>query len=417
MKSSRTCLTNRNSRSLAHTDAISSEWRSTEARQFDFWIGSWDVNLRAIQPDNTWKETIKAHARVYPILDGKAILELWDSPTIKGFSLRHYAPEKKKWVLHLDWPNEKESSFSSLEGSFRHCRGEFFASEKNKISRYTFCDITPESLRWDDAYSKDGGKTWTFDWIMEFSRTEAKPDWPSTTEALTSENAGSRRKGNEEEFAMIGALAGNWTGEIEVINADSRARVSAKMSVYKILDGCAVIQFLEYELDEKTHRNFSMLTYNAVAKRFEELSLDNRVGTAAEVRHGAIAGGVLELQAPESTAEKSSMTKTVWTLPSEGGKTVHIKSFASNDEKNWTQTMTLSLEPSKQNVDSMQLSDAINKTCPRSGKPIVASSLTEYRGFTVGFCNQHCRDDFAGNVADRDSDRAFFDGIILKLGE
>lgn len=415
MKSSTTCLTNISGRSLSQTDAISSQWQSTEARQFDFWIGSWNVNLRTIQPDNTWKESIKAHAKVYSILDGKAILELWDSPTVKGFSLRHYDPEKKKWVLYLDWPKGNESSFSSLEGSFRHGRGEFFASKKKTISRYTFCDITPESLRWDDAYSKDGGKTWTYDWIMEFSRTEAKPSWPSTTEAHTFENAGSLCKGSEEEYAMIEALAGNWTGEIEVIDDDSRAKVSAKMSVYKILDGCAVLQFLEYELDGKTHRSFFMLTFNAAAKRFEELSLNNRVGTAAEVRHGAIAGGVLELQPPESTAEKSAMTKTVWTLPSEGDKTVQIKSFASNDKKNWTQTMTLNLKPSKLIVDNLKLSDAINETCPRSEEPIVANSLTEYRGFTVGFCNQHCRDDFAANVANRESDRVFFDGIILKL--
>ncbi|NIQ57389.1 MAG: hypothetical protein GWN71_29565, partial [Gammaproteobacteria bacterium] len=43
------------------------------------------------------------------------------------------------------------------------------------ISRYTFSDITPASLRWDDAYSTDGGETWTHNWIMEFTRTGAKP--------------------------------------------------------------------------------------------------------------------------------------------------------------------------------------------------------------------------------------------------
>ncbi|MEM9090041.1 MAG: YHS domain-containing protein, partial [Cyanobacteria bacterium P01_F01_bin.53] len=41
--------------------------------------------------------------------------------------------------------------------------------------------------------------------------------------------------------------------------------------------------------------------------------------------------------------------------------------------------------------------EAINKFCPRSGKPIENDSLTEYRGHIVGFCNPGCRDDFAQN--------------------
>ena len=55
---------------------------------------------------------------------------------------------------------------------------------------------------------------------------------------------------------------------------------------------------------------------------------------------------------------------------------------------------------------------ALNKFCPRSGKPIVADSLTEYRGVVVGFCNTGCRDDFANNLTDRPSDRAYFDVLI-----
>ena len=57
------------------------------------------------------------------------------------------------------------------------------------------------------------------------------------------------------------------------------------------------------------------------------------------------------------------------------------------------------------------MADPINTTCPRSGKPVVANSLTMYRGMTVGFCNQQCRDDFASNVDERPDDRKFFDEV------
>lgn len=38
--------------------------------------------------------------------------------------------------------------------------------------------------------------------------------------------------------------------------------------------------------------------------------------------------------------------------------------------------------------------DAINDSCPWSGKPIADDSLTLYRGKVVGFCNPGCRDKF-----------------------
>lgn len=55
---------------------------------------------------------------------------------------------------------------------------------------------------------------------------------------------------------------------------------------------------------------------------------------------------------------------------------------------------------------------AINKFCPRSGKPVSNDSLTTYRGFTVGFCNPGCRDDFAKNSKANTRDSNYFDVVI-----
>ncbi|MCW8092130.1 YHS domain-containing protein [Alteromonas sp. ASW11-130] len=62
------------------------------------------------------------------------------------------------------------------------------------------------------------------------------------------------------------------------------------------------------------------------------------------------------------------------------------------------------------------MNKAINKFCPRSGKPVRDDSLTEYRGFTVGFCNSGCRDDFANNTEDCQSDTSYFD-VVIKENE
>jgi hypothetical protein len=44
--------------------------------------------------------------------------------------------------------------------------------------------------------------------------------------------------------------------------------------------------------------------------------------------------------------------------------------------------------------NELKIEDAVNETCPWSGKPIAADSLTRYQGAVVGFCNPGCRDKF-----------------------
>ena len=44
--------------------------------------------------------------------------------------------------------------------------------------------------------------------------------------------------------------------------------------------------------------------------------------------------------------------------------------------------------------EGLKLEDAVNETCPWSGKPIAADSLTLYKEAVVGFCNPGCRDKF-----------------------
>jgi len=45
-------------------------------------------------------------------------------------------------------------------------------------------------------------------------------------------------------------------------------------------------------------------------------------------------------------------------------------------------------------TDGLMLQDAINETCPWSGKPVVQVALMRYRGRVIGFCNPGCRDKF-----------------------
>jgi YHS domain-containing protein len=55
-----------------------------------------------------------------------------------------------------------------------------------------------------------------------------------------------------------------------------------------------------------------------------------------------------------------------------------------------------------QALPDLKLDNCINETCPWSGKPVSADSLTRYRGQVVGFCNPGCKDKFetAANAFD-----------------
>ena len=49
-------------------------------------------------------------------------------------------------------------------------------------------------------------------------------------------------------------------------------------------------------------------------------------------------------------------------------------------------------------MPTLDIADCINETCPRSGKPVQADSLSEYDGQVVGFCNIGCRDKFESAI-------------------
>lgn len=263
-----------------------------ESRQFDFWVGEWDVNLRVRQPDLSWVDTHQASARIYPILAGKAVLELWSEDAqagIKGYSLRYFDTARDEWILWLNWPGANRSGSSSLSGDFRHGRGEFFSTQSapdgtETISRYTFSDITDTSLRWDDAFSSDGGETWTNSWIMEFTRTADKPTLSATGGPAHTFHDGSRC--DAPEFRRYEFLSGRKDGEVVAGGAGP-----VTITGHRILDGCAVLTFAGPAGDPERAWGFSQLTYNTYANRYELTTLTSQPNTPVRMFYSRDATG------------------------------------------------------------------------------------------------------------------------------
>jgi hypothetical protein len=151
-------------------------------RDFDFHIGSWKTHLRRLQKpltgSTTWVE-YDGTTVVRKVWGGAANLVELDvqgpAGRIEGLSLRLYNPESRQWSLNF--ANRRGGVlFRPSIGEFTNGRGEFYAQEdldgRAILVRFVISDITPESCRFEQAFSDDGGKTWELNWIAVDTRAK-----------------------------------------------------------------------------------------------------------------------------------------------------------------------------------------------------------------------------------------------------
>ena len=147
---------------------------------FDFEIGAWKTHLsRLVRPltgSTTWA-SYDGTTVVRAVWEGRAnLVELEvDGPAghLEGLSLRLYDPESRRWSLNF--ANSKAGALSPpAVGGFKDGRGEFFSQETldgRPISvRFVISPITANSIRFEQAFSADDGKTWEVNWIATDTR-------------------------------------------------------------------------------------------------------------------------------------------------------------------------------------------------------------------------------------------------------
>jgi hypothetical protein len=158
---------------------------------FDFLIGSWKMHLkRLIHPltgSTTWVE-FDGTARAWKIHGGRANMDevSLEGPTgkVEGLTLRMYSPQSRQWSLY--WGRIKDGNLGQpaipTVGSFKDGRGEFFDYEPIDgrwiFVRYAWFDITPNSARFEQSFSADGGKAWEANWITYQTRMPSEPATP-----------------------------------------------------------------------------------------------------------------------------------------------------------------------------------------------------------------------------------------------
>ena len=150
---------------------------------FDFEVGTWKIHLKRLDHrlvgSTNWVE-FDGTSVTRKVWDGRAQLEEFetDSPTgghIEGLTLRLYDPQTHQWSLY--WATSKSGAMGPPTiGEFKNGRGEFFDQEtfngRAIFVRFVISDITPNSCRFEQAFSDDGGKTWEVNWIAVDTRVK-----------------------------------------------------------------------------------------------------------------------------------------------------------------------------------------------------------------------------------------------------
>jgi len=149
---------------------------------FDFEIGTWKTHLsRRLHPltgSDTWTE-MEGTSIVRKVWNGRGnLVELVaDGPAghFEGLSLRLYNPQARQWSLNFANANAGTLTLPTI-GQFKDGRGEFYSQDtldgRAILVRFVISPTTPDSCRFEQSFSDDGGKTWEVNWIAVDTRVK-----------------------------------------------------------------------------------------------------------------------------------------------------------------------------------------------------------------------------------------------------
>jgi len=136
---------------------------AAEYKQFDFWLGDWDVY------DVDAPDKVVARGRVDRILDGCVLQEDYQqNDGLRGRSFNHYDSSRKVW--HENWVTNR-GTMLSFEGAMQSgemiMNAAYHRDGKEVLVRDTWKPVDG-GVRETAVRSSDGGKTWEtmFDMIF-----------------------------------------------------------------------------------------------------------------------------------------------------------------------------------------------------------------------------------------------------------
>jgi len=148
---------------------------------FYFFVGKWKLNNRILKkmPDNSkqWKE-FEATQEMYTVLRGIGNIDNFiavrDGKPFEGMTLRLFNPQTKLWSIYWAESNTGILYLPPVVGSFENKVGHFFSQDvingKKVFTVYRWDARDTNKPVWSQATSEDIGKTWEWNWYMNFER-------------------------------------------------------------------------------------------------------------------------------------------------------------------------------------------------------------------------------------------------------
>jgi len=165
---------------------------------FDFLFGRWKVHLkRKAAETDRWTES-DGYGVYRQVWGGANINEFVTENAggrVEGLTLRTYNPQTHQWSLY--WASGRDGTLSTAQvGQFSHGQGEFYAQDtadgKSVLVRYVWSKTTPTSAHFEQAFSKDGGKSWDVNWISDMTRIGDSDKATSSGASTLNEQPGQR---------------------------------------------------------------------------------------------------------------------------------------------------------------------------------------------------------------------------------
>jgi hypothetical protein len=169
---------------------------------YDFNLGVWHTHIKRItDPLSGTGASVELNGTVTvrKIWGGKAQLEEIEADGPKGhwegLTLFLYNPQSHQWSQSFISSHDG-SLGTPLVGEFKDGRGELFGQDtfhdKSILVRGVWTIYTPDSHRYEESYSNDGGKSWSPAFIGELTRikdTAKGADGPAVMEPVSAVSA------------------------------------------------------------------------------------------------------------------------------------------------------------------------------------------------------------------------------------
>ena len=143
---------------------------SDEAKQFDFWVGAWDLEWTDAKGQKQ-----KGTNRINKILGGCVIEENFSTGGPQPYlGKSHSLFDIRSGLWKQTWV-DSGGSYIDLTGEFKEgkmtLRREGTDPKGNKLLfRMVYSNIKSDSFLWDWESSADGGKTWKTNWQINYKK-------------------------------------------------------------------------------------------------------------------------------------------------------------------------------------------------------------------------------------------------------